>query len=53
MTKDEIDLLIYPPAIIGPDTVILSPPLGSVAEYMQYLSDHAEDYRRFLGLDDE
>lgn len=51
MTEEEMDRLIYPIAIIGPNTVVLSPPLGSVAEYMKYLSDHADDYKAFFGLE--
>ena len=39
---------INPPAIVGPDTVILCPPISSVDDYMKYLKEHAEDYRRFF-----
>lgn len=48
--RETLDRLIYPPVIMGPDTVILSPPLGSVEEYMQYLRDNKEHYRAFFGL---
>jgi hypothetical protein len=47
--RDRIDRMINPPAIIGPETVILQPPLGSTAEYMDYLRQNAEHYRAFFG----
>jgi len=50
VTKEQIERLINPPAIIGPDTVVLCPPLGSVGEYMAYLETHREDYRRAFGV---
>lgn len=50
---DHMERLVNPPAIMGPQTVILSPPLGNVEEYMKYLSDNREHYRRFFGVDDE
>lgn len=46
--REMLDRLINPPAIMGPDTVILCPPLGSVDEYMKYLEEHKEDYHRFF-----
>lgn len=47
--RDQMDLVINPPKIFGPDTIVLSPPLSSVDEYMKYISDHREDYKRFFG----
>lgn len=47
----EQDLMINQPKFVGPDTVVLSPPLGSVGEYMKYLADHREDYKRFFGVE--
>lgn len=43
---------IRPPVVLGPNTVILSPPVGSADAYMRYLRDHAEDYRRFFRGDE-
>lgn len=52
---DRIERLINPPTLIGPDTVILCPPL-SVADYMSYIRQNSEHYRGFSGAtlyDDE
>ena len=46
----QIERLIHPAAIVGPHTVVLCPPLGSVDKYMKYISDHREDYKRFFGM---
>ena len=48
MKRARLDHLINPPVIVGPNTVVLSPPLNSIAAYMQYLEDHKEDYHRFF-----
>jgi hypothetical protein len=43
-----IERLANPPVIISEKTIILSPPLGSVAEYMAYLKKNRRHYRRFF-----
>lgn len=51
--RDRMERIINPPAIIGPDTVILCPPLTSVADYMSYIEQNSEHYRRFFGGNEE
>jgi hypothetical protein len=50
MVRDWAERVVNPPSVIGPDTVVLCPPLGSVGEYMAYLEAHREDYRRLFGV---
>ena len=49
MTREQIEKLVCPPIFVGPDTVVLSPPIGSVDAYMAYLHEHRDDYARFFG----
>ena len=49
MTRDQIDRLINPPLIEREGMVVLSPLLGSVGDYMKYIKDHREDYKRLFG----
>ena len=51
MRKDALDRLVYPPAIVGPNTVVLCPPVGDTRAYMKYLKDNEEHYRAFFGLE--
>lgn len=53
MTKEQIDLLINPPIVVGPDTVVLCPPVATTEAYMKYLKDNREHYRRFFGLEED
>ena len=56
MTLEEMELdraqrLVNPPGVIGPNTVVLCPPLDPEGA-AKYITEHADDYARFFGYKD-
>ncbi len=47
---DLMDRMVNPPAF--GERKVLCPPLTGVEDYMKYLADHREDYRRLFGSED-